>query len=229
MCGIGENWVKNLGNLSENSYLRDADQLLENKERALILFIKNPVLGKVKTRLAQTIGPERALEAYLQMLAHTRAVAEAVDCHRALYYSDFADVEDDWPTNTFSKQIQAKGDLGEKMAQAFQDLFNQGYEKVLIIGSDCLDLRPRHLESAFRALSIDDFVVGPADDGGYYLLGMRTFEPSLFENKNWSTETVLSSTLEDIQRLDKTAYHLPQLSDVDVESDLVAALARIKK
>lgn len=228
MCGFGENWVKNNAEV-ENSFLNGGDQAPKDQDRALIIFIKNPELGKVKTRLAKTIGDEAALEAYKGMLKHTRETVLAVDCHRALYYSQQIASGDDWSGDHFDKAVQAEGDLGAKMASAFQDLFRQGYKRVLIVGSDCLDLRPKHLEQAFRMLQYDDFVLGPANDGGYYLLGMSSFESSVFENKEWSTESVLSSTISDIQKLSKTHFLLPELIDIDTEDDYKAALLRNSK
>ena len=222
-CGFGENFVKNNAE-AENSFLNDGDVVPVKQERALIIFIKNPEKGKVKTRLAKTLGDEKALAAYHDMLKHTRETTSQVDSHRALYYSSFVDTNDDWSNADFHKVVQVQGDLGHKMASAFQDLFAQGFQEVLIIGSDCLNLKPQHLEQAFRMLKHEDFVLGPANDGGYYLLGMRSFEPSVFKNKTWSTETVLSSTLEDIQNLSKTVHLLPELIDVDNESDYLAAL-----
>ena len=91
---------------------------------------------------------------------------------------------------------------------------------------DCLDLRPSHLQAAYRALAIHDFVLGPASDGGYYLLGMRKVEPRLFQGKAWSTETVLQATLDDIAALGKTVELLPVLHDIDTEADYAAALQR---
>lgn len=227
-CGFGENWIKNNAE-AENSFLNDGDVPPAKQTRALIIFIKNPEKGKVKTRLAKTIGDRRALAAYHDMLKHTRETTRQVDSHRALFYASFVDEKDDWSNTDFDKLLQVEGDLGHKMASAFQDMFAKGYEEVLIIGSDCLNLQTQHIERAFRMLKHDDFVVGPSNDGGYYLLGMRSFEPTLFENKAWSTESVLSSTLADIQRLAKTVYLLPELIDVDNEADYLAALESQQK
>jgi rSAM/selenodomain-associated transferase 1 len=194
--------------------------------QALIIFVKNPQLGKVKTRLAKTMGEAAALDAYLQMLAHVRAVAQQVDAHRAVYYSDYVEEADAWSRPQFSKHVQAPGELGDKMRLAIEDMMHQGYAHVVLVGSDLLDLQVQHLEEAFRALRFQDFVLGPAIDGGYYLIGMNEMAPTLFADKAWSTDLVLESTLQDIRKLGKTVHLLRPLSDIDEEKDWLEALAR---
>ncbi len=225
MCGIGSDWINSA--VSESSHgdvLQRADE--PGVRQALIIFAKNPALGRVKTRLAQTIGDAAAYEAYLQMLAHTRTVARQVDCDRWVYYSDFVDDKDAWSSPDFCKAVQVAGDLGHKMAEAFADLFRAGYERVLLVGTDILDLQPQHIHQAFRALEQHDFVLGPAVDGGYYLVGMRELQTSIFQNKTWSTPTVLSSTIEDIHQLNRTVQLVTELNDVDDEKDWQEALQR---
>ncbi len=190
-------------------------------ENALIIFIKNPELGKVKTRLAKTTGPQRALKIYLQLLAHTRDIAMAVKhIDRKLYYSNYIAPDDNWPASHFEKCLQTKGNLGLKMAAAFQETL-QEYSKAVIIGSDCASLTPQILSDAFHTLEHHDFVIGPATDGGYYLLGMKQFTPALFENIAWSTETVLSTTIQRIEALRQSFRLLPELSDIDHEEDWI--------
>lgn len=191
------------------------DQFLDG---ILIIFIKNPVKGEVKSRLAETLGEEKALNIYLQLLLHTRIVSQAVNVRRWLYYSAYVDTEDDWPKGHFEKKLQAKGNLGFKMESAFREAFLQS-PKVVIIGSDCPEIDSGVIQSAFEELDDYPFVIGPATDGGYYLLGMREFQPSLFRNKPWSTSKILDETLETIQPLGKV-FLLPELSDLDTEEDL---------
>lgn len=185
---------------------------------ALLIFIKNPEKGKVKTRLAKTLGDDQALKIYLALLAHTRKTVEVIEADRYLYYSSFINKEDDWESRSFKKALQIEGDLGQKMGAAFKEVLAQ-HEKVLIIGSDCASLRPGIIEEAFAALDQRDFVIGPALDGGYYLLGMKTFQPQIFQDINWSTAEVLPQTLEVIKDLEKTVYQLESLSDIDFEED----------
>ena len=196
-----------------------------NKNKSLLLiFYRNPELGKVKNRLAATIGDERALAIYILMAAHARNMALAIPVDRVVYYSEFIDREDNWLNMDFHKQLQQGNDLGEKMKNAFKESFELGYASVCIIGTDCLELTEDILQQAFESLKQHDTVIGPAADGGYYLLGMNKFIPEVFDNKEWSTDSVLNNTLKDFKRL-KLSYHLlPTLSDVDIESDLPIGL-----
>lgn len=185
---------------------------------ALIIFIKNAEKGKVKTRLAQTIGEERALEIYLILLAHTRKLSLGVPTQRLLFYSDFVETADQWPEPDFQKFVQDGDDLGQRMFNAFKIALEK-YHKAIIIGSDCANLTSAIIEKAFLQLDHYDFVLGPATDGGYYLLGMTAAAPSLFENMEWSTDEVLATTLSRMRNLGKTCYLLPELSDIDFEED----------
>ena len=194
---------------------------LKNKHQpinALILFIKNPEKGKVKTRLASTVGDDRALEIYRALLAHTRTVTLEVDATRMLFYSQRITEGDEWLRRDFQKYQQADGDLGDRMEAAFQRAFEQ-HDRVIIIGSDCISLTSEIVSEGFLKLEQHDFVLGPALDGGYYLLGMNSFSPTLFRDMPWSTESVASLTRQRITDLGKTIYELPPLSDIDYEED----------
>lgn len=185
---------------------------------ALLVFIKNPEKGKVKTRLAKTLGDDQALRIYLALLEHTRRIALSLEVERYVFYSSFIEKNDAWLAADFHQQLQSSGDLGERMATAFGTAFKKN-EKVVIIGSDCASLTPAIVQAAFEQLDVHDFVIGPAIDGGYYLLGMKTFEPSVFEGIEWSTETVLSSTIQQIENLQKRYVLLEELSDIDYQED----------
>ncbi len=185
---------------------------------ALIIFTKNPEKGKVKTRLAATVGDDKALQIYLELLKHTRQIAIQTDASRFLFYSRQINEQDDWPNQSFYKKLQSGEDLGEKMANAFRDVL-QSHSKAVIIGSDCASLNPDIVREAFDLLEQYDFVMGPAMDGGYYLLGMRQFHPEVFQDIAWSTEKVGSATLLKIDELGKTYSLLPLLSDIDYEED----------
>ncbi len=185
----------------------------------LLIFIRNPQLGSVKTRLAATLGAEEALRIYHILLQKTQAAAETCDATRCLYYSDFVDLNDSWSPALFQKKIQHPGDLGQRMEAAFREAFEAGAKKVVIIGSDCPDLTADLLHQAFELLDQADFVLGPVPDGGYYLLGMNVVEPLVFQGIQWSTATVREKTLEKIASLGMTFQLLPMLSDVDTEAD----------
>jgi rSAM/selenodomain-associated transferase 1 len=191
---------------------------MENKQ--LILFVKNKELGKVKTRLAKTIGNEKALFIYKALLQHTCRVAGGVDALRKVYYSNFVDSNDEFEGDLFEKRIQVEADLGIKMYEAFKESFGEQAEKVILIGSDCYEIDSTIIENAFKSLDDNDFVLGPANDGGYYLVGMKKLSKSIFENMVWSTENVLLDTIIEIKSQNKSFFLLPTLTDVDEEKDL---------
>lgn len=185
----------------------------------LIIFVKNPVLGKTKTRLAATVGNQRALNVYVQLLQLTQKAAAATNCIRHVFYTD--EIENDmWDDDKFNKHLQKGGSLGERMQNAFSQVFALGAKKALIIGSDCPQLTAQIIENAFDLLRTNDTCIGPARDGGYYLLGMKTLHPFLFEDKQWSTATVLSDTKRSLSENSLSYALLPTLSDVDREEDL---------
>jgi len=187
--------------------------------RHLIIFIKNPVLGKVKTRLAAGIGNEKALEVYWQLLEITRNAALKSDCTRNVFYSD--EIENDvWDEDKFNKFVQEGDSLGERMKNAFEQIFAFGADKAIIIGSDCPELSADTIHEAFDILGKKDVVIGPAKDGGYYLLGMKKPLPFVFENKKWSTDSVLQDTTNDLNANELNYGLVRQLSDLDTIEDL---------
>ena len=188
--------------------------------KSLIIFVKNPEAGKVKTRLAKDIGESNTLTVYKHLLGHTRQISSLVNAKRLLFYADKISWRDEWPEKHFNKFVQQGEDLGLRMLHAFQTSFKQGNNLTIIIGSDCIDLSPDLIEKAFLELQTHDFVVGPAKDGGYYLLGMKYPEEKVFKNKAWSTGTVCNDTISDIKSLSKTFYLLNLLSDVDTIADM---------
>jgi uncharacterized protein len=194
----------------------------------LIIMIRNPEKGKVKTRLAATVGPDEALRIYHILLARTRVAALGVNARRLLFYSDFIDENDNWFPRLFDKHVQTGSDLGIRMQHAFDTAFTSGAKKAIIIGSDCPTLTGDLLHEAFEELDKHDFVLGPASDGGYYLLGMKKTEPALFQDIAWGTDSVQAATLAKIQALGKTCALLPELTDVDTEEDWINQQLLIK-
>lgn len=186
----------------------------------LIIFYRNPELGKVKTRLANTLGDEKALAIYLALSSHTRFITENLTINKVIYYSNFVDTEDVWPNTSFHKSLQNGNDLGEKMHNAFAEGFKSGYERICIIGTDCFELNGDIIKQAFEQLHANDAVIGPAKDGGYYLLGMKKPIPELFKNKTWSSETVATDTIQNFKDLSISYAQLEVLTDVDEEKDL---------
>lgn len=185
---------------------------------ALLIFIRNPELGKVKTRLAGDLGNEEALRIYNRLLEHTRKVAQSVPVERFLFYSNFVDQQDNWPVKDFRKALQPSGDLGDRMQQAFEQAL-ASCERAVIVGSDCPGLTQDILQTAFDQLGTHDFVIGPAMDGGYYLLGMKRLTPELFQNMTWSTDQVFRETTDRMAARGGTYYQLPTLSDIDYAED----------
>ena len=189
-------------------------------EKQLLLFVKNTELGKVKTRLAKTIGDKKALYIYKALLHHTSQITSKVEALRKVYYTNFIASNDEFESSKFEKRLQVSGDLGDKMYAGVKEAFGERAEKVVVIGSDCYEIDETIIEKAFEELTNHDYVLGPAYDGGYYLIGMRERNKSVFENMVWSTENVLLDTLLTIKEQNKTYFLLPTLTDVDEEKDL---------
>lgn len=194
--------------------------------KALIIFIKNPIKGTVKTRLAKDVGDDKALEIYQKLLAHTRHITASLEVDKRLYYSKNIVEQDEWSNNLYQKNVQIEGDLGTKMKTAFQETFEAGHEKAVIIGSDCIALNSDVLKEAFLQLDTHDFVIGPTFDGGYYLIGMNKLFDDVFQDKNWSTQSVFPDTIADLQQAQKSYFLLPQLSDIDYIEDWQNHLAK---
>lgn len=190
-------------------------------KKQLIIFIKNPVLGKVKTRIAETEGEENALNIYKDLLKKCRSEVLKVEAERHLYYSDEIDLCDQWKSEDFEKHLQEQSkELGIRMKMAFQRHGSAELTKAIIIGSDCYELSAELIEKAFEALTQCDLVIGPANDGGYYLLGMRNFYPQLFEGISWSTEAVLRESIEIANKEGLSYTLLEELIDLDTIDDV---------
>ena len=190
------------------------------KSKTLKIFIKNTQLGKVKTRLAASIGDDEALKVYKKLLNYTRIMTSKVDSQKEVWYSNFIQEKDDWNTLFCAKKIQKGEDLGIRMKNAFGDSFEMNKdEKVILIGSDCAELTSEIIEKAFEELEKHDVVIGPAKDGGYYLIGMNSYYPKLFTNIEWSTSSVFKKTMSTIQENELSYFLLKELNDVDTIED----------
>jgi len=184
----------------------------------IITFTRNPELGKVKSRLAKSIGKESALTIYKILLEHTKNVLSKLECDKAVYYSVKIRENDIWNAKMFSKHQQFGDDLGHRMQNAFENGFKNGYNKIIIVGSDLYDLNTDIINEAFKALDTHDNVIGPAKDGGYYLLGMKALHPSVFDIDNWGTKTVYKQTITKLNN--NSLYVLNTLNDIDYVEDL---------
>lgn len=192
---------------------------------ALIIFVKNPVEGNVKTRIAKTVGHPRAVEIYRELLEYTHQTADTLpneNYTKTVYYGDHINDDDLW--NGWHKALQPQnGNLGDRMKQAFREQFAQGADRVVIIGSDCLDLTPQHLQEAFTQLLLYDVVLGPSTDGGYYLLGMNLLYEEIFDDMPWSQPELLEKTKQILAKNDASYTLLEPLTDIDEWKDYLNA------
>lgn len=189
----------------------------------LLIFTRNPELGKCKTRLAAKVGDQSALDIYKFLLNHTAAITNNVNAAKQVWYSEEIWDNDIWDNICYDKRLQHGANLGVRMANAFQAGFESGFERIIVIGSDIYDLNGDDLEKAFEILKNKDFVIGPAADGGYYLIGMKTINTAIFENKTWGTSTVLQDTLNDLEN--ENVELLAIRNDVDVYEDIATMKA----
>jgi rSAM/selenodomain-associated transferase 1 len=189
-------------------------------QKLLLIFVKNPEKGKVKTRLARTVGDEKAYNTYLKLLNFTIKVASKVEVQRQIWYSSFVDEEDGLGGADFEKKLQYGENLGERMQNAFREGFKGQYEKIVIIGSDCPGITPDIIEEAYAKLDRNDVVLGPSEDGGYYLLGLKKMITGIFESIPWSTEEVFSDTVKVLKNKKIDYGLLSTLNDIDTEEDL---------
>lgn len=183
------------------------------KDKLSIVFVKNIVLGKVKIRLAKTVGTQGAFEVYKHIVELLEIETSKLNSDKHIYFSDVI-IEEKWPND--QKFVQQGTDIGERMQNAFQDAFDKGYKRVVLVGSDIPDLSAEIIEDAFSKLENCSTVFGPAEDGGYYLVGLSEMNKSIFKNIEWSTNKVLSQSLEKVEE-----YTLvKELNDIDTIEDL---------
>lgn len=184
----------------------------------LLIFTRNPQLGKVKKRLAAGIGDEAALKIYNHLLQHTFEISRNLQVEKWVFYSEQIPQQDIFMEGNFRKKLQRGKDLGERMQDAFNRGFEADFKNIIIIGSDIYDLTEEDLKKAFLALQSTDAVIGPAMDGGYYLLGLKALLPGIFQDKIWGSNTVLKSTLTDLE--DLKLQQLETRNDIDSIEDL---------
>lgn len=196
---------------------------MEKPKRVVLVFVRAPQRGRVKTRLAAGIGPDAALRIYRRLAEHT--VAEALrlpGVEVRVHYTPAAEAAAvrRWLGRGPLYLPQADGDLGRRLTHAFADAWAAGADRVLVVGSDLPDVAAELLERAFAELEAAEAVLGPARDGGYYLLALRRPVPGVFDGIDWSTERVLRQTVERLQRADAPPTLLEPLTDVDEVEDL---------
>ena len=178
----------------------------------IIILTKNPELGKGKSRLAATVGKENALVVFKELIKHTAFITQELECDKWVLFSDYLGDNDYFEDSIYTKGLQEGNDLGERMRNAFVKATDMSYDKVMMIGSDCYQLTKSELEKGFKILDSNDFVFGPAEDGGYYLIGTTTTFTKVFDNKTWSTKTVLYEAIRDVENADLSFGELATLS-----------------
>jgi rSAM/selenodomain-associated transferase 1 len=190
----------------------------------LIVLLKNPIIGKAKTRIAARVGDEIALTIYKELLDELKVLLDSLDkivIH--LFFSD--NIENIGPFNnsTFPMYLQSGADLGQRMLNAASDVKgNDITGRIVIIGSDCPYMQKYHIENAFVELNNQKLVLGPSEDGGYYLIGFQEINESLFNEILWSTGVVMSETIEKAKAIGWNHSLLPILSDIDTYPDYLA-------
>ncbi len=198
---------------------------MRKKEVAVIIFARFPRAGEVKTRLAATLGEQKAAEFYKQCAEGVLAEVKKLpgNIYRYLYCADPKDIGlmRQWAGRHFFCSAQASGDLGTRMKQAFSEVFSLGFRKAIIIGTDVPDLSAALLREAIEALDSSDVTVGPSNDGGYYLLGIKRLYEFIFDDIPWSSSGVYGRTLELVRGRGLKVHSLSKLRDIDTEENLI--------
>lgn len=192
-------------------------------KNALIFFIKAPRLGFVKTRLQPELTPEQSVLLYRAMVEDTvRQFADVEFCDVKIFFypADARKEMKAWLGDQFDYFPQHGNDLGERMCHAIAEMLNQRYEKVVLVGSDIPTLGVSTVERSFVSLDENDLVIGPCEDGGYYLIGMKREHPELFQGINWSTCFVFQQTMQTAQKAELKIMQMELKSDIDTSREV---------
>ena len=184
----------------------------------VLVFAKTPIIGTVKTRLAFKIGDKRAFWIYQKLLRKTDLALNKISNEVVVFYNGEPPTLFKKLFFTYQKKQQLGNNLGTRMQNAFKWGFDEGYKKIVIIGTDLWDITTSLLEDAFTQLDSSDYVIGPSFDGGYYLLGCKKFNEKLFTKKNWSSPSVYEETMKEISG--KSVALLGKKNDIDTLEDL---------
>ncbi len=199
-------------------------------ENCVLFFVKHPAADKVKTRLAEHVGQDIATDLYKSFVADILSTLRALSVNfKIVFYPPDAEKKiQQWLGEEYSYSPQVGKDLGQRMKNAFLQAFSEGFDKVILIGSDIPDLPADYLELGLKALETNDVVLGPSSDGGYYLIGFakEAFLPDVFEGITWSSADVLEQTLNILKKHKQRIYLLPQWHDVDTLTDLNSLVRR---
>jgi len=193
-------------------------------DRCLLFFVKYPEKGKVKSRLAAVIGDDSAAGVYKNLVAQMLSTVKegSFPLYICFFPKNAQKPIKNWLGREYRYIPQNGKDLGERMRNGFIDGFAMGYKRVVLIGSDIPDLPMKSIEEAFKSLKEMDAVIGPAYDGGYYLIGFKdkTFSPQVFEGIAWETKNVFDETMKKLKRFRRTVHTLPYQRDIDTVDDL---------
>jgi rSAM/selenodomain-associated transferase 1 len=194
-------------------------------KNCLIIFTRYPEAGKTKTRLIPALGKEGAAMLQRQMteqkLAEAKKLQTYIPVSLEIHFAGGNEqLMQNWLGSNLTYKQQNEGDIGCRMASAFQESFKTGTKQVVLIGTDCPELNAKLISQAFEELIEHDLVLGPALDGGYYLIGLNQFIPELFTDISWSTAEVLSQTLSIAEKLELAVAFLTTLTDIDHPEDL---------
>lgn len=199
-------------------------------DSSILLFIKSPEKGRVKSRLALAADEETALEVYKSFVLDIADALKERGQPVTICFHPWNSEETvrSWLREDFSYAPQRGEDLGERMENAFKNSFSEDVVKVVLIGSDIPDLTPAVMDEAFSSLELQDAVIGPASDGGYYMIGFRkhAFLPDVFRGVPWGTGSVFQQTMEIFQRSGIRVHVLPEWNDVDTLDDLRSLFVR---
>lgn len=185
---------------------------------AIIVFVRKPELGKVKTRLAKGVGEQRAFDIYVELLKYTAQQVEASECTVYVYYHHEVVTDDMWDSSRCHKVLQVDGDLGDKLRAAFSEVLSK-HDKAIVVGSDCPRLTTDLINTAVDSLDHQDVVIGPTLDGGYYLLGMKVYSPNLLTDVPWSSGDEYDYTVHASIGAGQSLHVLAAMPDVDYAED----------
>jgi len=221
--------VKFINSTDKRSSIRHVGKDVKS-DSSILLFIKSPEQGRVKSRLALAVDEETALQVYKSFVLDITDTLKERGQPLTICFHPWNSKEtvQSWLGKDLSYAPQRGEDLGERMENAFKDSFSEDVEKVVLIGSDIPDLTATMMDEAFSPLELQDAVIGPASDGGYYLIGFRkhAFLPEVFRGIPWSTGSVFQQTMEIFLRSGMRVHVLPEWNDVDTLSDLRALFVR---
>lgn len=204
--------------------LKDKGSKMKPKER-VILFTRYPIPGRTKTRLIPALGPEGSCDLHRHLVHHLLRILKPYTASSQVslevrFEGGSCSLMEQWLGVGLSYVPQGEGDLGLRLERAFDEAFEEGDERVVLIGSDCPALTERILDEALAGLNEKDLVLGPAQDGGYYLIGLRQPAPDLFQAMPWGTDQVLTETRQAAESQGLKVLLLESLSDVDRPEDL---------